>query len=317
MNSLLSRLRRLRKEILGLNRRNHDYMIPYNPAPLVALVDNKLATKHALERCGLPLPATFATCTQFSQLHALGKRLRNLSDFVIKPAHGAGGEGIVVVVGRVQDRWLRASGEPISERDLLAHAADVLAGAFSLSQCRDEVFVEERLELHPALRKFAFAGVADVRVVVVHGVPLCAMVRLPTRESDGRANLHLGGVGVGVDLASGRGTHAVWHGRSVLRHPDTDAVLADLEVPYWPDILNLSAQCFDAVPLGYFGVDLVVDATHGPRILELNARPGLAIQLANRRGLRPLLEALRQKPPAPATPAAERVQLGCELATRR
>ena len=37
--------------------------------------------------------------------------------------------------------------------------------------------------------------------------------------------------------------------------------------------------------LGYLGVDIVLDRYHGPLILELNARPGLAIQIANRVGL--------------------------------
>ena len=41
--------------------------------------------------------------------------------------------------------------------------------------------------------------------------------------------------------------------------------------------------------LGYIGVDFVVDPILGPLILELNARPGLNIQLANREGLLPRL----------------------------
>ena len=37
--------------------------------------------------------------------------------------------------------------------------------------------------------------------------------------------------------------------------------------------------------MGYLGVDIVIDATAGPLMLELNARPGLNIQIANQEGL--------------------------------
>ena len=47
-----------------------------------------------------------------------------------------------------------------------------------------------------------------------------------------------------------------------------------------------------AVGLGYIGVDIVVDVNEGPMLLEANARPGLAIQIANGRGLLPRLEAI-------------------------
>ncbi|MDX5335526.1 MAG: alpha-L-glutamate ligase-like protein, partial [Marinobacter sp.] len=62
-----------------------------------------------------------------------------------------------------------------------------------------------------------------------------------------------------------------------------------------------------ATGLGYMGVDLVVDAYKGPLLLELNARPGLAIQMANGEGLLPRLrniEALKR----PHFSPRERVQ---------
>jgi hypothetical protein len=44
--------------------------------------------------------------------------------------------------------------------------------------------------------------------------------------------------------------------------------------------------------LGYIGCDLVLDRKLGPLILELNARPGLAIQIANGAGLSLRLQAI-------------------------
>lgn len=46
----------------------------------------------------------------------------------------------------------------------------------------------------------------------------------------------------------------------------------------------------DGLGMGYLGIDFVLDASLGPVVLEANARPGLAIQVANRQGLLPRLE---------------------------
>jgi glutathione synthase/RimK-type ligase-like ATP-grasp enzyme len=47
------------------------------------------------------------------------------------------------------------------------------------------------------------------------------------------------------------------------------------------------------VELGYLGVDIVLTPDKGPILLELNARPGLGIQIANLAGLVPRLEKIR------------------------
>jgi len=207
-----------------------------------------------------------------------------------------------------------AGGAVLGARDLEAHACDLIAGAYSPAGHADVLLVEERLIPEPVLGALAYRGVPDVRVLVFRGVPLLAMLRVPTRRSDGRANLHLGGIGVGIDLAEGRTTHGVrgWRARDV--HPDLGVTLAGVTVPAWDDVLGLAARAADAIGLGFVGVDIVIDARHGPLVLELNARPGLAIQLANRRGLRPLLDGVVNASP-PATPAG-RVALGRELSSR-
>jgi alpha-L-glutamate ligase-like protein len=211
---------------------------------------------------------------------------------VLKPARGAGGSGIVVIVGRDGARFRKPSGAQLRRRDLEAHACDVIGGAFSPGSRSDLLLVEERVVPEPALGALAYRGVPDVRVLVFRGVPVLAMLRLSTRRSDGRANLHLGGVGVGIDLGRGVTTSAVCHGRAVAVHPDLGLPLAGVPVPAWDDVLTLAVRAADAVGLGFVGVDVVLDARHGPLVLELNARPGLTIQVANRRGLRPVLEAL-------------------------
>jgi alpha-L-glutamate ligase-like protein len=289
---VIARLRHLRAEVLGLNRRNHAYLFIYNQRDRHRLVDDKHATKALLTAHGLPTPALLAVCDLQWRVRALGERLADLPDFVLKPARGAGGAGIVVVVGRREDRFVKASGAVLSRRHLEVHACDVLAGVYSVGGREDLLLVEERVIAEPSLAALAYKGVPDVRVLVFRGVPVQAMLRLPTRGSDGRANLHLGGVGVGVDLSTGRTTSAVVGRHPVAEHPDLGVPLAGVVVPGWEEVLELAARAADAVGLGFVGVDLVLDGRRGPLLLELNARPGLGIQLANRQGLRPVLEAV-------------------------
>ena len=308
---MIERLGRLRAQVLGLNRRNHGYLFAHNARERYHVVDDKLVTKQTLAAHDVPTPALHAHCDAQWRVRALGARLASIPDFVLKPARGAGGAGIVVIAGRQDGRFVKASGATLSRADLEAHACDVVAGAYSPGGRGDVLLVEERLVPEPGLGALAYRGMPDLRVLVFRGVPVLAMLRLPTRRSDGRANLHLGGVGVGVDLASGRTTHAVLGRRPLEAHPDLGVRLAGVTLPAFDDAITLAARAADAVGLGFLGVDLVVDARHGPLVLELNARPGLTIQLANRRGLRPLLDAVARAT-LPETPAA-RAMFGRQL----
>lgn len=309
---MIARLRRLRADVLGLNRRNHAYLFGYNARDRYRIVDDKQATKAALGAHGIPTPALHAVCDAQWRIGALGERLAASSDFALKPARGTGGAGIVVIVERRDRLFVKASGVTLTRSDLEAHACDVISGAYSPGARTDALMVEERIVPEPRLAALAYRGVPDVRVLVFRGVPLLAMLRLPTRRSDGRANLHLGGVGVGIDLPTGRTTFGVRAGRPVESHPDLGVPLAGVGIPAWDELLLLSARAADAIGLGFVGVDVVLDVRRGPLVLELNARPGLTIQVANRRGLRPLLDAVGATTVPAGIPA--RVALGQRLA---
>jgi alpha-L-glutamate ligase-like protein len=285
-------VRRLRRDALGMNRRNLEFLVPYNPPALFAVVDYKPGTKACLAAAGIPVPATYAELARQWDLRRLGAILAGRSAFVVKPARGAGGGGVIVVAEWTGDALVKASGVVITLADLAAHCSDILAGAYASSTHSDEVLIEYRVRADPVLGGISYRGVPDVRVLVFRGVPVQAMVRLPTRASDGRANLHMGGMAVGIDLATGITTHGVLGGRPAATHPDLDCVVGGRRIPHWEAMLRIAARCYDAIPLGYLGVDLVLDADLGPLVLELNARPGLTIQVANRRGLRPAMEAL-------------------------
>ncbi len=307
-------LRALRREgVLGINRRNHEYTLRWNPRRLYPTVDDKLATKRLCQTAGIPIPGLIAVARRQVEVREMLEQLADLSHFVLKPAHGAMGNGILVVRGREGSRWQRAGGRAVTSEDLRYHASSILSGLYALGGQPDVAFVEELLEVHPALAEISSDGVPDVRVIVHRGIPIMSMTRLPTLRSRGRANLHQGAIGAGVDLATGRILHAVLDGAPITLHPDTDRPVLGVVVPSFARVLEIAVSASDQTGLGYVGADVVVDAKRGPVVLELNARPGLAIQAANRAGLLPRLRAVSERV-RPEAPIAERIALGIEIA---
>jgi alpha-L-glutamate ligase-like protein len=308
--------RRLRAlGLMGMNERNADYILRYNPRRHYPLVDDKRHTKRLALDAGIAVPPLYAVIEIEHQLESLTEILAGYDDFVVKPAHGSGGEGILVITGRYNGRYRLSSGEALSEEDLAHHISNILSGLYSLGGLPDCALIEYRVDFDPIFDGISFQGVPDIRTVVFRGVPVMAMIRLPTRMSDGKANLHQGAVGVGIDLASGSTFSGVWRESPVAHHPDTGSAIADLRIPHWDRILGLTARCQDLVGLGYIGVDIVLDRTRGPLMLEMNARPGLSIQIANRSGLLSRLHYLEALDELPAS-IEERVVLAQALAMR-
>lgn len=286
--------------VLGINARNADLILRQNPRSAYPQVDDKAATKALCHRHGVPMPRTYAIVGRNGDLGDLLEQLRSCDSFVVKPARGAGGRGVVVVTGRRQDRFVTAARDELSPDALRCHLQEVLSGLFSLGSRCDRVIVEERVICHPELQAIAVNGTPDMRIVIHAGRPVMAMVRLPTRCSRGRANLHLGAAAAGICLATGETIGGVWGSRCTDRHPDTGNPIAGHRIPDWPRALEVARQLAAVLGLRYVGIDIVIDARHGPLVLEANARPGLAVQIANRRGLRHALAAL--PPEMPETP---------------
>src|SRR5262245_63361646 len=277
--------RRLRaRGVLGMNARNAGAILGHNPRALFPLVDDKLNFLALCGRVGVPTPAVHAVFERHGELRKLMTVLERTPDCVIKPARGSSGRGVVLLTGSADGGFRRTNGSIATADDLRRHVSDILSGLYSLGGRPDRAIVQERLHTHPAFERISYRGTPDVRVLVYRGEPAMAMLRLPTLESNGRANLHQGGVGVGVDLESGWTTRALYRGDFVARHPDTGEPLADRVVPDWSAILTVARIVARATGLGYIGVDLV-PGSDGPVVLEANARPGLAIQLANGIGL--------------------------------
>lgn len=297
------RLRRM--GILGMNCRNRDFIGSYNARSLFPLVDNKLKTKLLAEEFEVATPRLFFVISAQHEIAAIDEKLAGLEGFAVKPAKGSGGKGILVIVGRRGDKFIKASGAEITIDDIRRHMSNALAGLYSLGGKPDVVLVEDLIQFDDAFQGYSHEGVPDIRIIVFKGYPVMAMLRLATHVSDGKANLHQGAVGVGLDIATGHALRAVQFSKPVTHHPDTGRPLNEIKISNWRDMLLLASRCFEMTGLGYIGTDIVLDKTRGAQLLELNARPGLAIQVANGRGLLPRLRHVETlKPRAHRTPDA-------------
>jgi alpha-L-glutamate ligase-like protein len=299
---LFKAARRLRElGILGMNRRNAECILDLNPRSLFPIVDDKLRMRDLCRRLEVPTPEVYTSIGYHSMLRNLAEHLACRDDFVIKPNRGSAGRGILVIVGKAGEGYLRHNGEEIRLDQIRQHLSDILSGMYSLGGRPDHAIVQQRVRLHPAFEPISYKGIPDIRVILYRNEPAMAMLRLPTRASNGRANLHQGGIGTGVDLETGLTNHAVLRNRLVERHPDTGVPVVGMQVPYWEEVLEMSRRVAAGVGLGYIGVDIVVDADGGPMLLEANARPGLAIQIANARGLLPRLRQIDVQADQPPT----------------
>jgi alpha-L-glutamate ligase-like protein len=310
---MFGRYRTLTKEgVLGLNRRNGDYLLKFNPRARYPLVDDKLKTKRLALEAGIAVPRLYGVIETQREIRTLPAIVRDHTEFVLKPAHGSAGDGIIVVSGRSGSRYRTINGELLDQGWLAHHLSNAISGQFSLGGVQDVVIVEYMVHFSPLFERISFQGVPDIRVIVFRGFPVMAMVRLPTRASRGKANLHQGAVGAGIDIATGITLDGVVGTEVVTHHPDTTHAISGVSVPDWNTILDIAARCYELTGLGYIGVDIVLDRDLGPLVLELNARPGLAIQIANRQGLLRRLDLCEQRADFGAS-AQQRVALAKQL----
>lgn len=289
--------------LLGMNARNLDYIRPYNRKRGMEIADSKLLCKRILKKNNLGVPGLIAKIKNHEELERFDfTALPN--SFALKPNRGFGGEGILVVYGRKKsvrptdgnnkDVWIKANGSAVTVDDLKNHINNILEGSFSLSNIPDIAFFEERLKLLKLFKPYTYKGIPDIRVIVYNRIPVMAMLRLPTRASDGKANLQQGAIGVGIDLATGTTTTAILGKGHIIEYvPGTRLVLSGIKIPYWKDLLRIAINAQTVSRLGFLGADIAIDRERGPVILELNARPGLSIQLANFSGLRSRLNRVK------------------------
>lgn len=273
--------------VLGLNKRNRELIYKENDKALLKLAADKLHTKLSLERHLVPVPDTWGVCHSHSEIDKFISVLDTRKDFVIKPNTGSRGNGILIITQQKKGEYLTTSGRRLTRNDIRKHISEILSGSFSQKGDEDIAYIEPRVKQHYMIQKLSQTGLSDIRLIVRQGKLLTAMLRVPTAKSGGKANLHQGAVGVSLDIATGKTGRASSNGKTFTHHPDTGLAFKDIELPFWNDIKDIAVKCFDAIPLGYMGVDICLDEDRGPLVLEVNGRPGLEIQNVQNKGMNP------------------------------
>lgn len=278
-------------EILGMNARQQHYNV-LNKSAAKSFTSSKYATKVLMDNKGIPTAKVYGFLATNEDVNDFDWQSLE-KNFVIKPTNGNAGKGVLIIRKQHADkkRWTDTVGHTWTLEDIKLHCYDILEGQYSTYGPNHNVIVEERVPIHPTFSKYAYRGTPDIRVIVFNHVPTMAMLRLPTKESEGRANLHQGAIGVGIDMATGITTHAITGAGQELQFlPDTKKKLNGIRIPEWKKLLTVAVRAADAAELAFCGVDLFIHEEKGPLVVELNANPGLSIQLANNAGLRRRLE---------------------------
>lgn len=271
--------------ILGMNARSRLYTGRYNTRKGKKIADSKIQTDKVLKKARVPMPRIYAKFRNVEKVYSYN--WDNLPDkFVIKPSRGLGGDGIIVIKKKLGEGvWMTASRQKITTEDLKLHIMDILEGAYSMGNEPDVAFAQEYVGKHKAFKKYAFRGFPDMRIIVFNKIPVMAMMRLPTKESGGRGNLHQGAIAIGIDIATGITTKAIWHGEQIVYKPGTKRKLRGIKIPKWDAMLIMAVEAQIASTLGYCGVDIALHPEKGPMVIEINAQPGFQIQMANMDGL--------------------------------
>ncbi|OGV34535.1 MAG: alpha-L-glutamate ligase-like protein [Legionellales bacterium RIFCSPHIGHO2_12_FULL_35_11] len=303
----------LSQGVLSMNRRNGDYVLRYNDRKLYPLVDDKLKTKQLALKSSISVPDLYETIDTEHQVKRVEQLLKPYSDFVVKPARGSGGDGILVITNSLNDRYRQINGRFMTVKEMKYHLSSLLSGAYSIGNHPDYAIIERRVIVSPVFSEVSYEGVPDIRIIILLGYPAMAMLRLPTRQSDGKANLHQGAIGVGINLATGITLRGVHHNDIISAHPDTMNDIKGITIPYWEEILQIAAGCYELTGLGYLGVDIVIDKDQGPLMLELNARPGLNIQIANGEGALKRYQLIEQKAAAGKESIANRIEFSRKM----
>ena len=272
--------------ILGMNAR-YQYT-KMNPNSAKSYGFSKLKTKELLVDHNIPTAQVYHVFSTLQDLDNINWDTIPVP-FVVKPASGSAGKGIWVITKKLANKaqWKLSTGTTITEDDLYLHINNILDGEFSTWGSTHKAIVEEKIPAHSDLSKYSYKGTPDIRVVVFNSVPVMAMARIPTKESEGKANLDQGAIGLGIDMATGLTTYGVKGKKERITHfPGTKKRISGIKIPHWNKVLETAVRAANVAGYKFMGADIFVHPEKGPMIVELNGYPGLSIQICNRAGLK-------------------------------
>jgi len=274
-----------RSKLLGRNERSLRYIHSYNSRRAIRIADDKILTKKILIKNNVPVSKLVAIIKDERQLESFDWS-KLPESFVIKPVTGYEGAGIEIFYNKDKNGdYIKADGSKYSIEQLKILSKAILNGEFSLHNSPDRIIIEERVKLHRYFKSITYKGAPDIRIIVFNKIPIM---------SYGKANLAKGAIGAGIDMAKGLTTYGIYgKGKSIETIQGTNLKVSGIKIPYWDRLLRYSIEVSQCTGLGFCGVDFLIDKDAGPLVVEINARPGLSIQLANRDGLRWRLKKVR------------------------
>lgn len=297
--------------LLGMNARNQIYCA-LNPVEAKRFGFSKIRSKEFLKKHGIGVAEVYAIIGTLEQLRNFEWKSLH-GGFAIKPSNGSAGKGVLVIKEKTKraGMWRGVDGRLYTAADLQLHVSNILDGQFSTWGSRASAIIEERVPVHPDLAKIVPVGTPDVRVIVFNKIPVMAMARIPTVASAGKANLDRGAIGLGLDMGTGRSLRGVSGKHDIIRRfPDTGIPVAGVQIPNWTDVLKTAVRAANATGLVYMGCDIFLHPERGPLVAEVNAYPGLSIQIANKAGL---LRRLRKLEDIEARNVNHAVRIGMAL----
>lgn len=278
-------------QILGHNGRNRYTSMNSREAKKYGF--SKLRTKELLRQHNIPTAELYHVFETPEDLNLVSWETLPVP-FVIKPASGSAGKGIWIIKKKLKDQsvWVNERQEHLTKADLELHVLNILDGEFSTWGSQHRALVEEMIPPHPKLAKISYKGTPDIRIIIFNSIPVMAMARIPTEESQGRANLDQGAIGLGIDLATGITIHGVRGKKTVIsKLPGKKGrKVTGIKIPMWDKALEIAVKAANAAGYTFMGADLFIHEEKGPMVVELNGFPGLSIQLANDAGLKARLK---------------------------
>ncbi|MBP1532165.1 MAG: alpha-L-glutamate ligase-like protein, partial [Alphaproteobacteria bacterium] len=166
--------------VLSMNARNYQVIAKYNKRSLYPLVDDKVQTKKLANSIDINTPKMIGVIEHQYEVKDFTKLVEGHREFVIKPAHGSGGKGVLVIKEYSEQHFVTASGKVLSFNDVYQHISNVLSGLYSLGGQYDVALIEELVHFSDVFQNFSFQGIPDVRVIIYKGYPAMAMMRLAT-----------------------------------------------------------------------------------------------------------------------------------------
>ena len=310
--------------ILGNNARNLLYIKKFNDKKGIRLANNKLQTKDFLVERGIPFAKTYGIISSRKELYEFDFSYLPKKNFVVKPNQWSKWQWVYIVkyieeeqseeiIIEKPKKTFQKIGEQIrklffqkfedhhhhgkyqiwdeilTDQEFRRRLLDIIDGKFSMTLGWDKIIVEEKLIAGELFKDFCEYGLADIRVIVFNLVPVATMIRVPTKQSGGKANLAQWWLWFGIEVGSGKITSLLWKNKiRKMKFPKKFAHLQNKKIPYRNDILFLSSKVQYFVNLWYLALDRVI-TNEWPKLLEINARAGLEVQKVSNTKLQKVL----------------------------